>query len=98
MPTHADGRVRLNTGVEEMSTLKTLAIAAAFVGSTSLAFAQGPGIAPNGAVLPPQTNTPGGISASPAIPEQSTHAVKKNHRLYNMYKPSKKTRHTPISK
>jgi hypothetical protein len=79
-----------------MTTLKTLAMAAAFVGSTSLAFAQGPGIAPNGAVLPPQTNTPGGIAANPASPDQSAH-VKKSHRLYNM-STSKKRRHATPSK
>jgi hypothetical protein len=81
----------------KMATLKTLALAAVFAGSTSLAFAQGPGIGPEGNVLPPQTNTHG-TAASPAIPEQSTHAVKKHHRLYNMYRPSKKTDRTPMSK
>src|ERR1700740_1694753 len=54
--------VRRKTGVEIMTTLKTLAMAVAFVGSTSLAFAQGPGIAPDSSVLPPQTNKPGGVA------------------------------------
>jgi hypothetical protein len=79
-----------------MTTLKALAIAVAFVGSTSLAFAQGPGIAPNGAVLPPQTNTPGGTAASPGSPDQSAH-VKRSHRLYNMSS-SKKRHHVAPSK
>jgi hypothetical protein len=38
-----------------MSMLKALAIGAILVGSPSLALAQGPGIAPNGRVLPPQS-------------------------------------------
>ena len=79
-----------------MTTLRTLAIAVALVGSTSLAFAQGAGIAPNGAVLPAQTNSPGGTAASPASPDQSAQ-VKKSHRLYNM-STSKKKHHTTLSK
>jgi hypothetical protein len=79
-----------------MATLRTLAIAAAFVGSTSLAFAQGAGIAPNGSVLPPQTNSPGAIEAGPASPDVSAN-VKKSRPLYNMYT-SKKKHHTTMSK
>ncbi len=71
-----------------MVALKTLAIAVGFVGSTSLALAQGPGIAPNGSNLPPQTNTQG-IAASPAGSGQSAH-VKKSHRLYMSAAPKKK--------
>jgi hypothetical protein len=78
-----------------MPTLKTLAIAVAFLGSASLAFAQGPGIAPNGSVLPPQTN-PQGPAASPSASSQSAH-VKKSHRLYNMSTTSKK-KHPTTSK
>jgi hypothetical protein len=88
--------VRRKTGVEKMTTLKTLAMAVAFVGSTSLAFAQGPGIAPDSSVLPPQTNTPGGVAASPASPNWSAQ-VKRSHRLYNM-STSKKKHHMTSSK
>ena len=87
-----------------MTTLKTLAMAVAFVGSTSLAFAQGPGIAPDSSVLPPQINTPGGAEARPASPNWSTQVypnqspqVKRSHRLYNM-STSKKKHHMTSSK
>ena len=79
-----------------MASLKTLAIAAALVGSTSLAFAQGAGIAPNGANLPPQTNTPGSTAASPTDPGQSGQ-MKKTKPLYNMSTTSKKNHHTTSS-
>lgn len=79
-----------------MATLKTLAIAAALVGSTSLAFAQGAGIGPQGNNLPPQTNTPGAPQASPASPDQAAPA-KQSGRLYNMSKVSKKKHHTTSS-
>jgi hypothetical protein len=92
---HARGEAK--AGAEKMTTLKTLAIAVAFVGSTSLAFAQGPGIAPDSSVLPPQTNTPGGVAASPASPNQSPQ-VKRSHRLYNMSTPKKKHHHMTPSK
>lgn len=75
-----------------MTTLKTLAIAAVLVGSTSLAFAQGAGIGPNGANLPPQTNTPGSTAASPADPGQGGQ-MKKTQHLYNMSTTSKKKHH-----
>ncbi len=80
-----------------MTSLKTLAIAAALIGSTSLAFAQGAGIAPNGANLPPQTNTPGATAASPESPDQ-TGQMKKSHRLYNMSTTAKRKHHTTSSK
>jgi hypothetical protein len=87
-----------------MTTLKTLAMAVAFIGSTSLAFAQGPGIAPDSSVLPPQINTPGGVAASPASPNWSAQVnpnqsprVKRSHRLYNM-STSKKKHHMTSSK
>ncbi len=38
-----------------MTIRQSLAVAAMLLGSTSLAFAQGPGIAPNGMNLPPQS-------------------------------------------
>ena len=78
-----------------MATLKMLATALAFVGSTSLALAQGPGIGPEGNVLPPQTNA-NGTAASPASPTQSTQSnhLYKSHRLYNMAPMSKKKHHT----
>ncbi len=67
-----------------MAALKTVAVATAFVGWSSLAFAQGPGIAPNGANLPPQTNTQGTAQSTPSM-GQSTHMKKKkSHHLYNM--------------
>jgi hypothetical protein len=37
-----------------MTVLKTLAVVGALAGSTTLALAQGPGIAPNSSVVPPQ--------------------------------------------
>lgn len=80
-----------------MATLKTLAIAVALVGSTSLAFAQGAGIGPNGNNLPPQTNTPGAVQASPASPDQAAPAAKQSGRLYNMSKIPKKKHHTTSS-
>jgi hypothetical protein len=83
---------RRKTGTVKMTTLKTLAIAAALVGSTSLAFAQGAGIGPNGNNLPPQTNTPGATTASPAEPAQAAPA-KQNKHLYNMATTSKKKHH-----
>ncbi len=76
-----------------MATLKTLAIAVAFIGSTSLALAQGPGIAPNSSVLPPQSNTQGTV-ASPSGSSQRAVHVKKSHRLYNEVTTSKKKHHT----
>jgi hypothetical protein len=70
-----------------MSTLRILALAAAFVGSTTLALAQGPGIAPNGANLPPQQ---GASSSAPAMGTgHATHHAKKSRHLYNSAKSSK---------
>lgn len=73
-------------------TLKTLAVAIALIGSTSLALAQGPGIAPNSSVLPAQSNTQG-TAAKSSGPTQSAH-MKKSRRLFNMAAPSKKKHHT----
>ncbi len=73
-----------------MITLRSLAIAAMLVGSTSLAIAQGPGIAPSGANLPPHTNLQG-LSEAPAA-GPSVHAKKTHHRLY--MSTAKKKRHT----
>ncbi len=73
-----------------MITLRSLAIAATVVGSTSLAMAQGPGIAPSGAVLPPHTNLQGlsqGPTSGPSVQTKKTH-----HRLY--MSAAKKKRHT----
>jgi hypothetical protein len=80
----------------KMTTLKTLAIAAALIGSTSLAFAQGAGIGPNGNNLPPQTNTPGATQASPADPSLAAPPKQSKH-LYNMSTTSKKHHAAPSS-
>jgi hypothetical protein len=94
---HDDRRVEARNRNTAMTTLKTLAIAAALVGSTSLAFAQGAGIGPNGNNLPPQTNTPGTTEARPADPSLAAPA-KQSKRLYNMSTTSKKKHHaTPSS-
>lgn len=71
-----------------MKMFKALAVAAVFVGSTSLALAQGPGIAPNSSNLPTQTGTQG-TAQNPAPSAQTTH-MKKSHRLYNRATTSKK--------
>jgi len=76
----------------KMTTLKTLAIAAALVGSTSLAFAQGAGIGPNSNNLGPQTNTTGATQASPTDPVQGS-SSRHSKRLYNMSTTSKKKHH-----
>ncbi len=44
------------TSPRDMTTPRSHAIAAILLGSTSLAFAQGAGIAPNSRVLPPQSS------------------------------------------
>jgi hypothetical protein len=87
----------LEQGTKKMTTLKTLAIAAALVASTTLAFAQGAGIGPQGNNLPAQTNTLGAVQASPASPDQAAPA-KQSGRLYNMSKVSKKKHHMTSSK
>ncbi len=62
-----------------MMTPRSLAVVAMIVGSTSLALAQGAGIAPSGANLPAQTNLQGFAEPSPGA---SVHVKKSHHRLY----------------
>ncbi len=73
-----------------MAKLKIIALATALVGWTSLAFAQGPGISPSGANLPPQTNTQG-FAQPTAGAGQSTHMKKKSRHLYMSTKKKQQT-------
>ncbi len=70
-------------------TPRSLAVIAMLVGSTSLALAQGPGIAPSGANLPPHTNLQGFAEPTPS---KNVHVKKSGHHLY--MSTAKKKRHT----
>ncbi len=66
-----------------MSTLRTLAIATAFVGSASLALAQGAGIAPNSSNLPPQQQGASTSAPGTAQSAQMTRSKTSKMKLYN---------------
>ncbi len=83
-----------------MSTLRTLAIAAAFIGSASLAFAQGAGMGPN--PNPPQQpdasmSAPGSTQSSQVKKSKTSKkkiynkvTTKKHRKIYNKVATPKK--------
>ncbi len=70
-----------------MAPFKSLAIGVLLASSASRALAQGPGIGPSGANLPPQTNVQG-TAQNPAGSAQATHAKKKTSKKSKMSKKS----------
>ncbi len=74
-----------------MSTLRTLAIAAAFVGSASLALAQGAGLAPN--PNPPQQ--PGASMSAPGS-TQSAQVKKSKTSKKKIYNKVTKKKHRKV--